>query len=239
MLSARRIACAAGLFAVAGPLHAFEAAARQNVALAALRLAPPALARQLNRHRASLAQGAQEAPPSDPAAAAKSLREEVDQAVRLIDTHKPFKSLAVSLGRLAGMMTRANDPLWSDQGSTRGSDGAKFTAFFQDRLKRFPLVHDGPADPALARGDMAAYLGVIRARYEGDRASLVRAYHPPDGIVRPSDFDDRSVPFAIASLCYSHAVNDTANVWIHVWRRAHGDLTGTPYLAATARENSP
>src|SRR6476659_7213530 len=133
MLSARRIACAAGVIAVAGPLYAFEAVARQDVALAALRLAPPALARQLNRHRGSLRRGAQETPPADPAAAAKSLREEIDHAVSLIDSHKPFKVLAVSLGRLAGMLTRANDPLWSDPAPARAADRAKFTAFFQDR----------------------------------------------------------------------------------------------------------
>jgi hypothetical protein len=240
MLSVRRIACAACLFAVAGPTHAFESKAREAVAIAALRLAPPALARQLNRHRATLKSGAQESVPSEPAVVARRVREEIDRAVTLIDSHASFKSLAASLGRLAGIMACLNDPLWAEADPVRAADAAKFAVFFEDRMKRFPLVYNGPADHGLDRGDVEAYIASIRTRYDGDRRSLAKAYHPSDGSsVRPSDFDDRSVPFAIASLAYSHAVNDTARVWIHVWRRAHGDLRGTPYLASTAREKAP
>src|SRR5438876_160744 len=79
----------------------------------------------------------------------------------------------------------------------------------------------------------AGLASAIRSRYRDDQQRLTLAYHPPGGRpVRPSDFDDRSVPFAIASLAYSHAVADVASVWIHVWRRANGDLSGTPYLGS-------
>ena len=138
------------------------------------------------------------------------------------------------------MMASLNDPLWSADDPARAADAAKFAVFFEDRMKRFPLVFNGPGNPALDRGDVDAYIASIRARYDGDRRSLAKAYHPSDGsAVRPSDFDDRSVPFAIASLAYSHAVNDTAHLWIHVWRRANGDLSGTPYLVSTSREKAP
>jgi hypothetical protein len=48
-------------------------------------------------------------------------------------------------------------------------------------------------------------------------------------------FDVRSLPFGIGSLSYSRSVSDTARLWLHLWKQAHGDLTGTPYLARSAQ----
>ena len=107
---------------------------------------------------------------------------------------------------------------------------------FEEKMERFPLVFEGP-DPASDRsGWDSGAIDAIRSRYDHDRETLTRAYHPRDGgPVLPSDFDDRSVPFAIASLAYSHAVNDTARAWIRLWRSANGDLTGTPYLVRASK----
>ena len=106
-------------------------------------------------------------------------------------------------------------------------------------MDRFPLVFNGYDGSPLDGGDLIRFVGSVRARYESDRDRLHLAYHPPDGRrVLPSDFDDRSVPFAIASLAYSHAVTDASHLWIAIWRRANGDLSGTPYLAAAAAERS-
>jgi hypothetical protein len=129
-------------------------------------------------------------------------------------------------------------------GATRGkpeaSDAPKFSAYFRGKMDRFPLVFNGYGAFDLASGDYPGFASIIQARYTGDRDRLRLAYHPPDGgPVRAIDFDDRSVPFAIASLCYSHSVTDTAQVWIRVWQRVNGDLAGTPYLTASAQRNHP
>ena len=46
---------------------------------------------------------------------------------------------------------------------------------------------------------------------------------------KASDFDDRSVPFAIGSLSYSRSINDVVRVWLTVWENAGGDMGYTPY----------
>ena len=37
-----------------------------------------------------------------------------------------------------------------------------------------------------------------------------------------ASFDDLSTAFGVASVCYSHAVTDTANLFTYIWREAGG-----------------
>lgn len=225
---------AAVVLAARGELLAFSSDGRSKITEDALRLAPPALGRQLARHRPSLLRGARTAPTAGSVGdAGERIAKDVDRIVGMIDTHKPFRRISEALGRLAGVVAALNNPLWGESVAERSRDAATFSGFFADRMDRFPLVFVGYDGFPLDQRDISGFPAAIRARYEGDRETLHRAYHPPDGRpVVPADFDDRSVPFAIASLAYSRAVNDVAHVWIHVWRRANGDLAGTPYLTA-------
>jgi hypothetical protein len=44
--------------------------------------------------------------------------------------------------------------------------------------------------------------------------------------------DPRSRLYGISALVYSHAINDTARVWLWIWRSANGDMSGRPSLQA-------
>lgn len=232
------LAAVLALAAWSGPA-AFEAPAREKIALEALRLAPPRLRKQLARHSQDLVRGAREKPSDSLDLDAKTLATEVDAAVALINAHKPFRIISESFGRVAGLAACLNDPLWSSLDGEGSDDSRKFSAYFVENMTKFPLVFTG-ADAALeTKGSVPDFAAAVRERYKDDRASLLRAYHPPDGgPVLPSDFDERSIPFAIASLCYSRAVTDASQLWIHIWRRANGDLSGTPYVAVDP-ENHP
>lgn len=227
---------AALVLAAIGECSAFEGGARARIATDAIRLAPPVLARQIRRNRSHLIDGARsEPPPSSPEDAARRLAADTNDAVDQINSHKPFRRIVETLGKLASTIATLNDPLWGGVGRAERADAGSFAIFFSDRIDRFPLVFDGWGAP-LEGGDMAAFAATIRDRYRIDSERLRVAYHPPGGgRVLPEDFDDRSVPFAIASLAYSHAVTDVAEVWIHVWRRANGDLVGTPHLAQASK----
>ena len=158
----------------------------------------------------------------------------------MIDSHKPFSAVCEALGRIAGMVSALNHPLWGGDDAPRRADARRFAAYFEERMDRFPLVFTGYQQSTLEKEGAAGLAAAIRSRYRDDEQRLRLAYHPAHGgAVRPSDFDDRSVPFAIASLAYSHAVNDVATVWINVWKRANGDLSGTPYLGSGVRGARP
>src|SRR6266446_5397681 len=59
------------------------------------------------------------------------------------------------------------------------------------------------------------------------RARMIGAAFKDDGTPRtPQSLDERSVPFAVASLAYSQAVNDIVRVWCRLWRASGGDMTG-------------
>ena len=236
-----RLILAAVLVAAHGASFAFDSQGRARIAIDAIRLAPPALARQINRNRDALLKGARQVtPPRTPAEAQQWIAAEADRAVAMIDTHRPFLEISGVLGRLAGALTCLNNPLWGEASEPDRTDAQRFSVYFEDHMDRFPLVHARGGPPATDRQGLAGLAAAIRLRYEDDRQRLRLAYHPPDGgSIQPADFDERSVPFAIASLAYSNAVNDVAIVWIDIWRRANGDLTGTPFLAASPGEKHP
>ena len=237
---ARWIVGAACVLAAVGPSFSFEEEGRVKIAVDALRLAPPALGRQLTRYRTELEKGAREPVPTGFPEAAKRLAEDSNALVAMVNDHKSFRKISRVMGRIAGTMGALNDPLWAVPGAGPSADSVKFAAYFREKMDRFPLVFNGYDTFDISAGDFAGFAQGINSRYTNDRERLHHAYHPPDGgPVRATDFDDRSVPFAIASLCYSHAVTDTAHVWIRIWQRVNGDLAGTPYLTASAQRNRP
>ena len=61
-------------------------------------------------------------------------------------------------------------------------------------------------------------------------SQLSRAYAKAGDTPGFEVFDDRSIPFAVGSLSYSHCVTDIVRSWLAVWRLAGGDMGHTPYL---------
>src|SRR5436309_141957 len=179
MPSHRWIACAGVLLAASGAALAFDAQARAKVAVDALRLTPPALRRQLARHRDALQLGAMEDFSAvTQEAASRRLVEDVGSAVSKIDSHRSFAEISEALGRVAGGIAALNNPLWGEKDRASRSDSERFSAFIHERMDRFPLVFNGYGGSPLDGGDLAGFVGSVRARYKSDRDRLHLAYHP-------------------------------------------------------------
>ncbi|RMG42402.1 MAG: hypothetical protein D6718_13955 [Acidobacteria bacterium] len=98
------------------------------------------------------------------------------------------------------------------------------------------MTFDGFADPHLAAGDPVAFGRSIAAKARRDYEGILRSFFPEGRRPTAADFDDRSIPFAAASLEVSLAVGATAKAWLYAWHRAHGDLEGAP-LGAGGKAN--
>jgi hypothetical protein len=204
----------------------------------AVRFMPASLRLALETNRGPLLRGMlgpqvrEDDPEHLPSWSGGSLEQQIDIQARalreLLGQPRSFAEIARGFGVLAHYVMDAGFPpgVSDGDGATRYSH---FATFCYDRLEKFPLVFYGHDDPALARGDYRAFAREIAGRARDEDRALARIYaaagDPPD----PAAFDDRSIPFAVGSLCYSRTVNDVVRVWLAVWDEAGGDMGRTPY----------
>ncbi len=204
----------------------------------AVRLMPASLRLALEHHREALLRGLlepmtdEDAPGHLPPWSGGKLDESVESSarnlIRLVDSSAPFGDVVRSFGTLAHFVADAGFPPGAAgrAGAVRYAD---FAAFCESRRERIPLVFYGHEDADLDRGDFRAFARREMERARSEYANVARAYEtagtPPD----PSAFDDRSVPFAVASLSYSRTVTCIVRAWIAAWKLSHGDTSRTPY----------
>lgn len=211
-------------------------APRTQVVIAeeAVALAPPDLARQLERHADRLRDGAlapfQGTAPelhykhaSGLGKLDQAILTEVDTAIRALRTMAPLRDVAFHLGVVAHYLADANNPLNS------AGDDPRETDYFADYLH-----YAASAEP---RFSLVFYAGPPTVETEEDLRRLIqrtlaraRTFYPliaeeygrigyGSGTAR---FDDRSTAFGVTALSFSHAVSDIARVWRYVWLQGGG-----------------
>jgi hypothetical protein len=227
------------LVAAAPPARAWAPETRVRMADEAIRMMPESLRMALESYREPLLRGLlepmvdEDGPGHEPPWADGTLDTQVETAAaKLIATlGRPakFDEVAGRFGALAHYVLDAGFPP-----AAAGRDGAgryaHFSAFCESRRERFPLVFYGHDEANLAQGDFQAFALAVLARARAEDLELARAYAAAGDPPRPSAFDDRSVPFAVGSLSYSHSVTDVVRVWLAAWRQAGGDMGRTPYF---------
>jgi hypothetical protein len=234
-----RPAVLGALFALAvAPASAWTPRTRTEMADEAVRLMPVSLRLALTRHRDPLLRGmlgpsAGESgtPPQAPSRESSFDEEIASRAaglIRSVESASGFDDVARSFGALARSVADAGFPPRA-AGAVGLAREPDFAAFCESRRSRIPLVFYGYDDEDLARGDFRGFGRRVLERARKEFPNLERAYAsagtPPD----PAAFDDRSIPFAVASLSYSQTVTDIARAWLAAWRAAHGDTGRTPY----------
>jgi len=209
----------------------------------AVKMMPPTLRHVLESRRDSVLSGmltpmtAEDAPPHRPPWDEGTLETSVDSAVRELvagaNAQLPFREVSRRFGALAHFVADAGFPPGA-AGALGAPHYAHFAAFCETRRGRFPLVFYGHDNAQLARRDVRAFTLAILERARAEDVTLARAYAAAPSWDDPASFDDRSVPFAVASLAYSRAITDIVQAWLYAWRRCNGDLGGTPYMGAAA-----
>ena len=246
----RRLAVAAlaSLVAVSSSL-AWTPQTRIKMVDEAIRLMPESLSLALADHRDDVRRGAvapmanEDSPAHQPPWSGGTLDAEIasraETLVVEVETMTSFAAVAQRFGELAHFVSDAGFPPAASEGDAAGRY-VHFADFCETRRERFPLVFYGHEDHELAAGSFEGFALSILARAKSEDGELARAYaaagDPPD----PAHFDDRSVPFAVGSLSYSHTVTNIVRAWLAAWEQAGGDSGLTPYRdLSTSDPDSP
>ena len=244
--SAALCPAALGLLLASAPASAWAPGTQTAIAREAARLAPPDLARQIEKHRRAYETGVL-APfqdtdpgrhmknPDGSGSLDKVLYQEVDATVSAIRAHRPFEEIVQRLGQVAHYVADANNPLASD--GTDSGEGRYFLDYLryaQSAEPRFPLVFYG-VPPALDRRGVKPILEAALRRGRAFYPMVGREYRKigySSGIGR---FDDRSTAFGVASVSFSHAVTDVSLVMRYIWLTAGGADDRTAVVNAGTR----
>ena len=249
MLRARVVAAVAVLATVAGgalsPARAWTDGTRTRMLKDALKVIPPALASILSRHHEKLERGMkdpsrreseevhfQDADGRSGLAAAAAARKEAE-AIDLLGRKGELRRFVYEMGVLAHLIADVSFPLnASDDDAREPLYRDAYRDYIERMLARIPYVLDPAPAPALDAGDIEMHLMTSAARAGRDYGAIGAAFRD-DGTPRSAAaLDERSIPFAVAALAYSQAVNDIVRVWEHLWLTAGGDAAGAPHPRA-------
>lgn len=229
---------------LATPAAAWTGPTRQRMVDDAIKMCPPSLATLLEKYRSDLIHGMMD-PLSDEAKAehrqhlpgsygnaAARIANHAEQAVTIIGQPGRLRLAVYALGTAAHFTADVNFPLNCAAGGVGDPLFYKdYQSYAESMMRRFPVVLDAKPNAPLAK-DRFEEFGMASAQRSAGYVSHVRsAYTPAGKRISAAAFDEKSLPFGVASLSYSQAVNDIARLWTHLWLRAGGDVSGQLFPA--------
>jgi hypothetical protein len=219
----KRLAVALLFLSIALPSLAWTRAADQRIAAKSAELAPSDLRLLISKYRNDYLRGVDEALADEGTDIHRhKLRERIDRQtrdiVKMIRADTPMNDVVRQLAILSHLVGDANNPFHI--GDDDASAQADFEQYFEHRLARFAPMFYG-LDRNLV---LNTYLDKMFARTTRFSPLMIEEYGRGSG----ATFDDRSTAFGVASVCYSHAITDTVNLYYFIWKTAGGNVDRGP-----------
>ena len=192
------IICLSGLLVLASaqPAGAWPETAYSEIFANATRVLPPALRQLLEDMESSLHQSCLPAQ-TDQAAA---------QTIEELRSPNGNLARAVTAMKDAGCAVAAmNDP--------------KMDRLVESERENFAVVFYG-WHPIIADGNLTEYLRIREAEHQ----RLLDRFGRSSQLPNRSANVELSPEFGMASIAFSHAVTDVANVWLYIWTSVNGAL---------------
>ena len=134
----------------------------------------------------------------------RALEQSVDRAIAEFSKRDGNLQRAVEALRDAGCAAAAmNDP--------------RMDSLVQSHRGNFPVVFYGH-HPSVRNGNLAGYLAIRREAQNRLAGRLEQSAQLPSR----AEQVELSPEFGVASIAFSHAVTDVANVWFYVWTKVNG-----------------
>jgi hypothetical protein len=237
------------LFWPAALAQSWTDATRTRMVRDALKISPPALREILEHYEKDLVRGMLEPSRHESeevhyqhadgkgGLAATAIDRKVRDIREMLARRAPFGSVTYEMGVLSHLVADVEFPLSASDADPREPlYRDAYGQYIERMLGRIPFVLDRNPPPALEKDDIPGFVRDI-ARRAGRNYALIGPAFKDDGTPKsPSALDERSVPFGIASLSYSHSTSDIAWIWRHLWVSINGDMHGTPFLGAPPPE---
>lgn len=213
------------LFLLPATTFAWTPAADQKIAAKSAEFAPPDLKLLLRKFEKQYQRGVEKANHEEGVDAhidhlSDRIQQETTTIVSMMHNNEPMAAIVERLGFVSHLVADANNPFHMDRNAASDAAHDDYERYFERRMSVYPTTIYGINRNLKLR----SYVDGIVARTTKLLPLINEEYSRGGERHTSAEFDDRSTAFGIASICYSHAVTDVANIYYYIWRQAGGAI---------------